>query len=238
MLFLVLSLLPLSILASPLAPPTKYGVLLFTAFQALDVFGPLDVLNTLSFTEKNLTLSILSRELSPVSTLPLTMGTKFGQSVVTTHTLSSPPPDLEVLIVPGGAGTRAPDLSAEIEFIRNIYPSLRYLVSVCTGNALVARAGVLDGRKATGNKKAWSWVTQQGNKTHWVAKARWVVDGNIWSTSGVSSAVDGTLNFVEKVYGEGIARDVEIGIEWTRIRDPSQDEFADIWGAKDVLPLE
>ncbi|EAU86143.1 DJ-1/PfpI family protein [Coprinopsis cinerea okayama7 len=225
--------------ANSVTPPTHYGVLLFQAFQALDVFGPLDVLNLHSGTQKNLTLSLLSRNLSPVSTVPVMMNTTFGQSLQPTHTLSSPPPDLEVLIVPGGIGTRAPDLGAEVDFIRTIFPSLRYLISICTGNVLVARAGLLDGKKATGNKKSWSWLTQQGNKTHWVAKARWVVSSEkIWSTSGVSAGVDGFLNFMETVYGEEVARNLEIGLEWSRVTDPNADEFADIWQVEDVLPVE
>ncbi|KAJ3528664.1 hypothetical protein NMY22_g9317 [Coprinellus aureogranulatus] len=219
--------------------PTHYGVLLIPAFQALDVFGPLDVLNTFSFTQKNLTLSLLSRTLSPVTTVPLTMGTTFGESIVPTHTFDAPPSNLEVLLVPGGTGTRAPDLTKEVDFIRTIFPSLRYLIAVCTGNGLVARAGLLDGKKATGNKRAWSWVTAQGNKTHWVAQARWVRSSEkIWSTSGVSSGVDGVLNYMENVYGADVATDLAHGLEWRRVTDPSDDEFAAIWGAKDVLPLE
>jgi putative intracellular protease/amidase len=167
------------------------------------------------------------------------MGTTFGESIVPTHTFDSPPSNLEVLIVPGGIGTRAPDLTKEIDFIRTAFPSLKYVIAVCTGNAVIARAGLLDGKRATGNKKAWSWLTTQGNKTHWVAKARWVRSSEkIWSTSGVSSGVDGVLNFVETIYGEAVATDLAHGIEWRRVTDPDDDEFAAIWGAKDVLPLE
>ncbi|KAF6753807.1 DJ-1/PfpI family protein [Ephemerocybe angulata] len=222
-------------------PPTHYGVLVFPAFQLLDVFGPVDVLYGHSvFHQKNLTLSIISRTLSLVSTVPLTMNTTFGASIAPTHTLSSPPSTLEVLIVPGGVGTRAPDLEAEIEFIRTVFPSLRYLIAVCTGNALVARAGLLDGKKATGNKASWAWLTTHGNgKVHWIAQARWVRSSEkIWSTSGVSAGVDGTLNFMETIYGSDNATHLENAMEWTRVTDQDQDEFAAIWGAKDVLPVE
>ncbi|KAF6745321.1 DJ-1/PfpI family protein [Ephemerocybe angulata] len=222
-------------------PPTHYGVLVFPAFQLLDVFGPVDVLYGHSiFHQKNLTLSVISRTLSPVSTVPLTMNTTFGASITPTHMLSSPPSTLEVLIVPGGLGTRAPDLEAEIQFIRTVFPSLRYLIAVCTGNALVARAGLLDGKKATGNKASWAWLTTHGNgKVHWVAQARWVRSSEkIWSTSGVSAGVDGTLNFMETIYGSDNATHLENAMEWTRVTDPDQDKFAAIWGAKDVLPVE
>ena len=97
----------------------------------------------------------------------------------------------------------------------------------------------MTGKKATGNKRAWSWLTTQGNKTHWVAKARWVRSSDkVWSTSGVSSGVDGTLNFIETIYGGAVATDLANGIEWRRVTDPDDDEFAGIWGAEDVLPSE
>ncbi|KAF5338196.1 hypothetical protein D9611_014599 [Ephemerocybe angulata] len=236
--FLTTSLL-LAVGVAATTPPTHFGVVLFPGFQALDAFGPLDVLNVFSLQQTNLTLSVLARNVSSVTTVPQTMNTTFGESAVATHTFDSPPSDLEVLIVPGGLGTRSPDLEPEIDFIRTIFPSLRYLIAVCTGNTLVARAGLLDEKKATGNKKAWSWVTAQGKKTHWIAKARWVRSSEkIWSTSGVSAGVDGALNFMETVYGEDIATGLAQYLEWNRVTDPNDDEFAAIWGAEDVLPVE
>ncbi|KAF6745220.1 DJ-1/PfpI family protein [Ephemerocybe angulata] len=211
-------------------PPTNYGVLVFPAFQLLDVFGPVDVLYGNSiFHQKNLTLSIISRTLSLVSTVPLTMNTTFGASILPTHTLAFPPNELEVLIVPGGVDRVHP----------TVFPSLRYLIAVCTGNALVARAGLLDGKKATGNKASWVWLTTHGNgKVHWAAQARWVRSSEkIWSTSGVSAGVDGTLNFIETGYGSDNATHLENAMEWTRVTDSNHDEFAAIWGAKDVLPV-
>jgi transcriptional regulator GlxA family with amidase domain len=174
-----------------------------------------------------------------VSTISKTSNSTVGQSVVVTHTLDAPPSGLEVLVVPGGLGTRSPDLQPEINFIRDAFPSLRYVIGVCTGNVLLARAGILDGKKATGNKKSWSWVTSQSKKVHWIGKARWIVSSDkIWSTSGVSAGVDGTLDWVEKVYGAALATQLENGKEWSRVTDPDLDEFATIWGAKDVLPSE
>lgn len=103
-----------------------------------------------------------------------------------THTYDNPPSDIEVLLVPGGAGVRLLNLTTQIEFVRKMYPNVRYLISTCTGAGILAKAGVLDGRSATTNKKVWNETTQMGPKVEWKSPARWVVDGNIWTSSGVS----------------------------------------------------
>lgn len=141
------------------SPPSRYAVLLFDGFQALDVFGPLDVLNMLSRTH-GLSLAVIAASAAPVSTRTPDMGRqRIGQRVVPTHTLREPPGDVEVLLVPGGRGTRdAAARAAEVAYIRAAFPRLRFLLTVCTGSALAARAGVLDGRRATSNKVSFEWV--------------------------------------------------------------------------------
>lgn len=144
-------------------PPTKIGVVLFPGFQLLDIAGPLDVLNLLARTE-TLTLSILARTLEPVSTrhtLGENPASNFAQSFVPTHTFADAPQDLEVLIIPGGHGTRnGENIADAVEFIKEYYGRLRWCLTVCTGSAILAKTGVLDGRRATSNKKAFPWVSR------------------------------------------------------------------------------
>lgn len=130
------------------------------AFQrALDAFGPLDILNTLAL-KQGISLSVIAWTLDPVSTKPpsealqLPPGFNFAQSIVPTHTFSDPPQNLDVLIIPGGIGahTSTPEVLAAIAFIKDVFPKLGHLFTVCTGSSLAARAGVLDGRNATSNK--------------------------------------------------------------------------------------
>lgn len=137
---------------------------------------------------------------------------------------------LEVLIVPGGMGTRAPDLQPEIKFIKDVFPSLRYLITVCTGAGMAARAGVLDGRNATTNKRSWASTIVHGPKTNWITHARWVVDGNIWTSSGVAAGIDATLAFIGDVYGASIAQNLANGMEYQRWENASYDPFADLYG--------
>jgi putative intracellular protease/amidase len=172
------------------AVPVKYGIVLFPSFTALDVFGPLDVLNAIALQNGTIDLAIIAATLAPVSTALRAMnttGSNIGEPVVPTHTFDTAPTDLEVLLVPGGGGTRAPDLGPAIDYVRATYPSLKYIISVCTGATILARAGILDGRRATTNKKAWAWATSTGPNTTWIPTARWVVDGNVWTTSGVAA---------------------------------------------------
>ncbi|KAL3464716.1 class I glutamine amidotransferase-like protein [Aspergillus heterothallicus] len=219
--------------SSPSGTPLRIGVLVFPGFQALDAFGPLDCLNVLSRTHP-LTLSILSHDLSPVTTKSPSHPASIAQSILPTHTFSDPPP-LDVLLVPGGLGTRLLDsdpITASIAFIRCTCPRLKYLLTVCTGSGLAARAGVLDGKRATTNKRAFEEIKSWRREVDWVSKARWVVDGNVWTSSGVSAGIDVTLAWIESVYGDEVARGVADGMEYRRVRDGGDDPFAELYGLK------
>jgi putative intracellular protease/amidase len=150
-------------MASSDSLPSHYGVLLFPGFQALDAFGPLDILNLLS-KQHTLNLSIIAETLDPVSTSTNFQSlagnnSSFGESVVPTHTFDNPPENLEVLLVPGGFGLRDESkIPAMTNFLEKIYPQLKFLLTVCTGSVLAARAGLLDGKRATTNKFSWEWV--------------------------------------------------------------------------------
>lgn len=213
--------------------PKSFGYLLFPSFQALDVFGPIDALNLLSWGQKNMTLAMLARTLEPVSTVVTNrtynqVGSTFGQKILPSHTFSDPP-HLDVLIVPGGVGTEADDVGAEIDFIHRTYPSLQYLITVCTGAGLAARAGVLDGRRATTNKALWATTTSRGPKVHWISHARWVSDGNVWTSSGVSAGIDVLFAWMEAVFGNVTATGVANSLEYNRHLNASWDPFADLY---------
>ncbi|KAK5626861.1 hypothetical protein RRF57_002576 [Xylaria bambusicola] len=211
--------------ASAEKPPTKFGVVVFPGFQALDVFGPVDVLNNYSQSAP-LEFVLLAVTRDPVTTKLAQLGT-IGQSVVPTHTFDGCPEDLEVLLVPGGVGNRDPAVTAPIvEFVKRIYPKLRFLLTVCTGSAIVAQSGLLDGRQATSNKKSWDWVVSQGPNVQWVRQARWVVDGNIWTSSGVSAGIDLMFAFIKDQYGEETSKRLADKAEYVRNPDSSVDPFA------------
>lgn len=229
-----------------------YGILLFPGFQALDVFGPLDVFNSLAMLY-NYPMKLTNLAASPgsvpthhpsTSTLipananPLS---RFSESLVVDRTLEEQlniqdsawgsersEEVIDVLIVPGGVGVRG-DVVAEIEFVKRMYPTLKSVLSICTGSTILARAGVLDGRRATTNKRAYKWATSTGLKVNWAAKARWVVDGNILTSSGISAGIDASYAFVALNYGEDVARDLADSAEYVRWMDPDHDPFSERW---------
>ncbi|KAF9482837.1 DJ-1/PfpI family protein [Pholiota conissans] len=213
--------------------PLRYGVIIYPGYQALDIFGPLDALNTLSLYFP-LQLSVIAQTLDPVSTKPPgslgNLAADFGQTIIPTHTFDTAPP-VDVLIVPGGIGNRDPkNVEAAIAYVAKVYPTLQYLVTVCTGSGMAAEAGVLDGRRATTNKRAWARTTQLRPQVHWEAHARWVVDGNIWTSSGVSAGLDVIFAFMGEVYGEEVATAIANFLEYERHMDASWDPYAGLYG--------
>ncbi|KAF8810851.1 DJ-1/PfpI family protein [Phlegmacium glaucopus] len=213
--------------------PLAYGVVIYPGYQALDIFGPLDALNTLSLAYP-LNLSVIAQTLDPISTkLPGAFGnprSDFGQSIKPTHTFSTAPP-IDVLLIPGGIGTRDPaNVEEVVEYIAKVYPTLKYLITVCTGSGLAARAGLLDGKRATTNKRSWARTIQLGPKVQWITRARWVVDGNIWTSSGVSAGLDIIFAFIGEIYGEEVAKIVADFLEYERHTDPSWDPYAELYG--------
>ena len=133
-----------------------------------------------------------------------------------------------MLIVPGGIGSLQPYemTQAYVDFIAARYPRLKYLFVICTGAGLVARTGILDGKQATTNKATFYQVAAMGPKVDWVKHARWVQEGNIWTTSGVSAGIDGAFAIVQYLYGEDMAEWIAQWMEYVRITDPNNDPFA------------
>lgn len=154
----------------PKPAPTHYGILLPRGFAPMDVFGPVEVFQALA-RNTHLKLSLVARTLEPVSSGPQNpamnrFNSSFWPAFVPTHTYADDP-DIQVLLIPGGGVARSPDLGPETDYIRRVFPRLDYLLTVCTGAAIAAQAGVLDGHRATTNKRAWAEMIPKGPKVKW-----------------------------------------------------------------------
>lgn len=215
--------------AADSGPPRSYGMLLFRGYEHLDVFGPLDILSSLSL-KTPLSLALIAESMEPVTSQPqmnLPVNSSVWARLLPTHTFETAP-DIEVLFVPGGPGTRAPAAQFDNTFrwIEATFPKLRYLVTVCTGSLLVSRTTVLNSRNATTNKLAFNSVAANNPAVDWFPSARWVVDGNIWTSSGVTAGIDVTFAFIECFFGKELADSTAKFIEYTRNTDPRVDPFA------------
>ena len=125
------------------------------------------------------------------------------------------------------------DDAALIDGIRKVGKRTPIVASVCTGAALIARAGLLDGMKATTNKTAWNWVTGSGygKGVHWVSPPRWVdcidpvsLQGCITS-GGVSAGTDMALGLINKLDGRQVVDNTMVLMEYSWNEDPEQDDF-------------
>ena len=152
---------------------------------------------------------ISSAQGAEISTLPLAQASPEG-----------------VMVLPGGRGTRS--LINEPEFLkalRKLGHTATYVLSICTGSAVLAKAGLLDGKKATSNKAAFNWVMSISDKVNWQKKARWVTDGKFYTSSGVSAGIDMTLGFIADLYGIDEARKIACHIEYLWNEDKETDPF-------------
>ncbi|KAF9877749.1 DJ-1/PfpI family protein [Colletotrichum karsti] len=220
--------------ASNCTTPLNYGALIFDGLDMIDIWGPLDILQLNAHTYK-MNVHLIAPTLDPITTGNVDpsdpaknkQGSSFWPTIAPTATFADDL-DLDVLIVPGGPGVRADGLEPIVDYVRDTYPKLKYLITICTGASLAARAGVLDGKRATTNKRAWAQMTAFGPNVEWVAPARYVVDGNIWSSSGVAASLDLTYAFVEKIYGKTQSTLLANTMEHTPLA-PEDDVFTDIW---------
>jgi transcriptional regulator GlxA family with amidase domain len=136
-------------------------------------------------------------------------------------------PDFDILLIPGGFGTRAAvSNDALLGKIAAMSEKARVTATVCTGSAVLARTGLLDSRPATSNKLAWDWVLEQGPQVDWKRQARWVDDGDIVTSSGVSAGIDMTLDLIARLHGEETATNSAKFMEYIWNRVSTNDPFS------------
>lgn len=175
--------------------------LFFENFETLDIFGPIEILSRID----NATLHYISLQGGLIKS-------RQGYAIKTVSTIECRPNS--VLVIPGGQGTRKlVNDDIFISKLRTLCQSAEYVLSICTGSVLLSKTGELDNRKATSNKKAFEWVQSVSSNVNWIRKARWVVDGKYYTSSGVSAGMDMALGFVNDIYGidkaTEVARDIE-----------------------------
>ncbi len=196
------------------------AALVFPGFETLDLFGPIEMFGLLP---EQFSISIVAEREGQVAST-------HGPRTCVDYSFAGTEP-FDMLLVPGGPGTRTQvDNSAMMDWLRARSAQAEIVMSVCTGSALLARAGLLDGRRATSNKMSFAWVKEQGPAVDWVARARWVEDGQLFTSSGVSAGMDMSLAVIKRLHDEDTARKVARYAEYTWHEDAAHDPFAQHYG--------
>lgn len=192
------------------------GMVLFDGFQLLDVFGPLEMFGSV---RDQVEILVIAERAGTVKS-------SAGPVTVVDHTFATAP-KLDIVMVPGGGGTRREvNNPAFLSAVRSLSDAAPHVASICTGAAVLAKAGVLDGRRATTNKRAYAWATSQSAKVQWVPEARWVEDGKFFTSSGISAGMDMSLGLMAKLFGRERAERTANGAEYLWNSDPRLDPFA------------
>jgi len=193
----------------------SFNVILFDDFETLDAFGPVEIIGKLPQTYN-------------LGYFSMNGGTVLSRQQVSVNTLSFSEVDTTgILLIPGGMGTRKLVEDADfIAQIKSLSEKALYVLSICTGSALLARTGLLNGKNATSNKLAFDWVRSTGSYVNWIRQARWVNDGKFYTSSGVSAGMDMTLGFISDIHSEETALDICKYVEYIWNTDKSNDPFA------------
>jgi transcriptional regulator GlxA family with amidase domain len=198
---------------------TTVTMVLFEGFELLDVYGPLELFGLLGEVNGPVDLVMAGAE-------PGSVRSAQGPRSVADLALADVSAT-DFLLIPGGRGVRKRvEDDAFLAEVRRLAGKAQGVGSICTGAAILARAGLLDGRRATTNKLAFPWVVSQGPAVNWIPQARWVEDGCFFTAAGVSAGMDMSLAVISKWFGDGIAERVAQMAEYAWHREAGWDPFA------------
>jgi transcriptional regulator GlxA family with amidase domain len=185
------------------------GILLFDGVEELDAVGPWEVLAfwIRSFPEDGYDITTLSHSGGSSRCAK-------GLVIQADHSYSDAPP-LDVLIYPGGQGTQ-PQLTddAQLDWVRRQRHSVPLLTSVCTGSLVYAAAGLLADRPATTHWASIDQLKQLDPSIEVQPDDRYVDDGDIITSAGVSAGIDMALHLVDRLAGAERARHVRRAIQY------------------------
>lgn len=181
--------------------PLTVGILVFDQVEVLDVAGPFEV-----FTVTRLNKELRQEESSPFRVLLVSEnmdqvsavgGLRFSPDVTQDNC-----PELDLLIVPGGWGTRTQVKNANLlKWIANKSRRTRLTGSVCTGSSLLGEAGLLEGRQATTHWRTFDFLRRVAPKAYIREDLRVTMDGSIFTSAGISAGIDMALHIVSYLFG-------------------------------------
>jgi transcriptional regulator GlxA family with amidase domain len=206
-------------------PETRtLGAVLYEDFELLDLYGPLEMFGSIG---AELRIVTVAEKTGPVAS--------FQRPKTVAEFDFASAPMLDLILLPGGFGT-IPQLEnpAMLDFLRRRAPTAEVTMSVCSGSAILAKAGLLDGRRATSNKQFFDLARAQRSAVKWVEQARWVEDGPFATSSGVSAGTDMAIAVIAKLYGKDVAQQITESTEYEWQQDSTRDPFVRLLNKGDV----
>jgi len=184
----------------------RVGILIFPAVEVLDFGGPYEVFSVTRLDEQR-----RREESSPFEVLLVAEGAEpvvatGGLRVIPDVALETCPP-LDILVVPGGWGTRREIGNQRLlTWIAERAKQVETLTSVCTGAMLLGQAGLLDGRRATTHWRSLDRMRQSFPAVTVEDKLHVVEDGHVLTSAGISAGIDMALRVVARYFGEAVGR--------------------------------
>ncbi|MEO8540407.1 MAG: DJ-1/PfpI family protein [bacterium] len=190
--------------------------MLFPHFELLDLAGPLEMFGNL---QEHVKIVTVAQGAGPVASVQgVSLNANYGFEDC---------PTADFILLPGGMGTFGEGSNAAmLGFLQRVCPPAEQVMTVCSGSALLARTGLLDGKRATTNKAYFGPCSAEGPAVQWVKAARWVEDGPYATSSGVSAGIDMALAVIAKHFGEAAAEQLALMTEYEWHKDSSWDPFA------------
>jgi len=205
------------------------AILLFDNAEVIDYAGPWEV-----FGEAGFKVFTVAEKLTPINAT-------FGQKIVPDYTFANSPV-ADILLVPGGGVRNAVENPQLIKWVQTNAQKSKHVMSVCTGAFILSKAGLLDGLSATTIQHAIDDLQKASPKTKVVHDQRYVDNGKIITTAGLSSGIDGAFHLVARIHGDGDAQAIALGMEYrwdphskyarAALADRYFPDFSDVKGVK------
>ncbi len=189
----------------------KIALLIFDDVEVLDFAGPFEVFSVADerHEHKLFDITVVAKANEPVTA-------RNGLSVNPHRTINDAS-QVDMLIVPGGLGTRPLIHDAEIiDWIRSVSENAEHVMSVCSGALLLAKAGLLHGLKATTHQGAMKLLAELAPDTEVIPDIRFTDNGKVLTSAGISAGIDMSLHMVDKLHGSAVADATATYMEYRR----------------------
>ncbi len=192
----------------------RVGIVVFDDVEVLDFCGPFEVFSVARLTDGNRRETPSPFDVRLVAERPGPV-TANGGLVVSPHCTFADCPPLDVIVVPGGWGTRR-ELSNPVllDWLRARAATAKTVTSVCTGSLVLGHAGLLDGLQATTHWLALDLMRESLPSVSVVYDKHYVQDGRVFTSAGISAGIDMALKVVEHYFGAAVARDTARYMEY------------------------